>query len=61
MALAEGLDELRVDWLLGDPTWGARIGEITYEGAAFSQTPELADFVYKVYMRGLEDACINAS
>merc|ERR1711904_591499 len=27
------LDELRVDWLLGDETWGPRIGELTYMGA----------------------------
>ena len=30
--IAEGLDELRVDWLLGDPLWGPRIGELTYMG-----------------------------
>merc|ERR1712232_270099 len=28
-----GLDELRVDWLLGDERWGPRIGELTYMGA----------------------------
>ena len=27
-----GLDELRVDWLLGDGHWGPRIGELTYMG-----------------------------
>ncbi|CAK9099290.1 unnamed protein product [Durusdinium trenchii] len=31
-AVAHGLDELRVDWLLGDPVWGPRIGELTYMG-----------------------------
>lgn len=30
--LAVGLDELRVDWLLGDDFWGPRIGELTYMG-----------------------------
>lgn len=30
--LAKNLDELRVDWLLGDDTWGCRIGEVTYMG-----------------------------
>eukprot|EP00811_Abedinium_folium_P034757 NODE_7612_length_1564_cov_4.178845.p1 GENE.NODE_7612_length_1564_cov_4.178845~~NODE_7612_length_1564_cov_4.178845.p1 ORF type:complete len:509 (-),score=167.37 NODE_7612_length_1564_cov_4.178845:36-1508(-) len=30
---AAGLDELRVDWLLGDARWGARIGELTYMGS----------------------------
>lgn len=28
-----GLDELRVDWLVGDFRWGSRIGELTYMGA----------------------------
>ena len=28
-----GVDELRVDWLLGDDHWGARVGELTYMGA----------------------------
>lgn len=32
LARAIGLDELRVDWLLGDPRWGPRIGELTYMG-----------------------------
>eukprot|EP00927_Polykrikos_kofoidii_P026174 TRINITY_DN23356_c0_g1_i1.p1 TRINITY_DN23356_c0_g1~~TRINITY_DN23356_c0_g1_i1.p1 ORF type:complete len:409 (-),score=29.86 TRINITY_DN23356_c0_g1_i1:60-1286(-) len=27
-----GLDEIRVDWLLGDRHWGPRIGELTYMG-----------------------------
>lgn len=30
--LGKNLDELRVDWLLGDDTWGCRIGEVTYMG-----------------------------
>ena len=31
-AVAKGLDELRVDWLLGDDFYGPRIGELTYMG-----------------------------
>ena len=30
--IAYDLDELRVDWLLGDENWGPRIGELTYMG-----------------------------
>lgn len=32
LAREAGLDELRVDWLLGDSRWGPRIGELTYVG-----------------------------
>ncbi|OLP92899.1 hypothetical protein AK812_SmicGene25256 [Symbiodinium microadriaticum] len=32
IATLAGLDEIRVDWLLGDPKWGPRIGELTYMG-----------------------------
>ena len=32
LAQRVGLDELRVDWLLGDRSWGPRIGELTYMG-----------------------------
>jgi len=32
LARCAGLDEIRVDWLLGDPRWGPRIGELTYMG-----------------------------
>eukprot|EP00439_Symbiodinium_sp_Y106_P075353 s236_g14.t3 len=32
LAQRVGLDELRVDWLLGDRFWGPRIGELTYMG-----------------------------
>lgn len=32
LARAAGLDELRIDWLLCDPRWGPRIGELTYMG-----------------------------
>ena len=37
-----GLDELRVDWLLGDDTWGPRVGELTYMGAGSRITPPLS-------------------
>eukprot|EP00931_Biecheleriopsis_adriatica_P023254 TRINITY_DN14726_c0_g1_i4.p1 TRINITY_DN14726_c0_g1~~TRINITY_DN14726_c0_g1_i4.p1 ORF type:complete len:352 (-),score=63.81 TRINITY_DN14726_c0_g1_i4:8-1063(-) len=33
LARGIGLDELRVDWLLGDDKWGPRIGELTYVGS----------------------------
>eukprot|EP00928_Gymnodinium_smaydae_P045482 TRINITY_DN30314_c0_g1_i1.p1 TRINITY_DN30314_c0_g1~~TRINITY_DN30314_c0_g1_i1.p1 ORF type:complete len:513 (-),score=92.31 TRINITY_DN30314_c0_g1_i1:67-1515(-) len=39
---AAGLDELRVDWLLGDERWGSRIGELTYMGAGSRVTPPLS-------------------
>jgi len=29
---AARVDELRVDWLLGDARWGARVNEVTYLG-----------------------------
>ncbi|CAE7490609.1 unnamed protein product, partial [Symbiodinium pilosum] len=32
LAKLAGLDEIRVDWLLGDPKWGPRIGELTHLG-----------------------------
>lgn len=32
LARSAGLDELRVDWLLGDERWGPRIGETTFMG-----------------------------
>ncbi|CAE7525187.1 unnamed protein product [Symbiodinium natans] len=32
LARSAGLDEIRVDWLLGDPKWGPRIGELTHMG-----------------------------
>ena len=41
--LCAGLDELRVDWLLGDALLGPRIGELTYMGAAFAGVPALSE------------------
>ena len=32
LAHGAGLDEIRVDWLLGDDRWGLRVGELTYLG-----------------------------
>eukprot|EP00927_Polykrikos_kofoidii_P068386 TRINITY_DN63765_c0_g1_i1.p1 TRINITY_DN63765_c0_g1~~TRINITY_DN63765_c0_g1_i1.p1 ORF type:complete len:396 (+),score=64.99 TRINITY_DN63765_c0_g1_i1:54-1241(+) len=48
-----GLDELRVDWLLGDQRWGPRIGELTYMGAGsrFSQA-ELSEEITLLFARG---------
>jgi len=39
--LCKGLDELRVDWLLGDIELGPRLGELSYQGAGFTTWPEL--------------------
>ena len=36
LCAAAGVEELRVDWLLGDSELGTRLGETTYIGAAFS-------------------------
>jgi len=33
LARTIGLDELRVDWLVGDSRWGPRIGKLTYLNA----------------------------
>lgn len=38
---AAGLDELRVDWLLGDEHWGPRIGELTFMGAGARIAPPI--------------------
>lgn len=48
--LSEGLDELRVDWLLGDPVWKTRIGEITYQGAAFFSNPFFSDMMGSAHL-----------
>merc|ERR1719158_2762581 len=42
IASAGKLDELRVDWLLGDAVWGPRIGELTYMGAGSRITPPVS-------------------
>ncbi|CAJ1421448.1 unnamed protein product [Effrenium voratum] len=49
---AAGLDELRVDWLLGDAKWGPRIGELTYVGAGSRVTPPLAMRLAKAFAAG---------
>lgn len=38
VARSVGLDELRVDWYLGDRKWGPRIGELTYMGTFALET-----------------------
>merc|ERR1711933_450085 len=52
MGRAVGLDELRVDWLLGDPRWGSRIGELTYMGAGSRVTPPLSRRLSMAYAAG---------
>ena len=42
LARNAGLDELRVDWLVGDDKWGSRIGELTYIGGAERLIPALS-------------------
>ncbi|CAK9062025.1 unnamed protein product [Durusdinium trenchii] len=49
---AAGLDELRVDWLLGDAKWGARIGELTYMGAGSRVSPPLAMRLARAFAAG---------
>ena len=43
LCTAAGVEELRVDWLLGDGVLGPRIGETTYMGAAFAGVPALSE------------------
>merc|ERR1711933_184174 len=52
MGRAVGLDELRVDWLLGDPRWGSRIGELTYMGAGSRVTPPISRRLSRAYAAG---------
>merc|ERR1719316_1085260 len=48
-----GLDELRVDWLLGDEKWGSRVGELTYQGAGSRVTPpQLSEAVAAAWAMG---------
>ena len=42
LARNAGLDELRVDWLVGDEKWGSRVGELTYIGGAERLVPALS-------------------
>merc|ERR1712232_463004 len=46
------LDGLRVDWLLGDERWGARIGELTYMGAGSRVTPPISKRLTRAYAAG---------
>ena len=54
LCAASGLDELRVDWLLGDVALGPRIGELSFMGAAFSGVPCLAEAIAEGYMGCVE-------
>lgn len=46
------LDELRVDWLLGDERWGPRIGELTYMGAGSRITTPLSARLARAFAAG---------
>lgn len=49
---AAGLDELRVDWLLGDSSWGPRIGELTYMGSGSAiSVPALSEELTDLFAR----------
>lgn len=52
IARGAGLDEIRVDWLLGDEKWGARIGELTYMGAGSRLTPPISRRLARAYAAG---------
>ena len=47
-----GLDELRVDWLLGDARWGPRVGELTYMGAGSRISPPLSMRLARAWAAG---------
>ena len=49
---AAGLDELRVDWLLGDARWGPRVGELTYMGAGSRITPPISMRLARAWAAG---------
>mmetsp|Transcript_96311 Transcript_96311/g.272309 ORF Transcript_96311/g.272309 Transcript_96311/m.272309 type:complete len:494 (-) Transcript_96311:182-1663(-) len=52
LATRAGLDELRVDWLLGDDVWGPRVGELTYMGAGSRLTRPLSARLARAYAAG---------
>eukprot|EP00929_Paragymnodinium_shiwhaense_P118311 TRINITY_DN9024_c0_g1_i3.p1 TRINITY_DN9024_c0_g1~~TRINITY_DN9024_c0_g1_i3.p1 ORF type:complete len:424 (-),score=102.23 TRINITY_DN9024_c0_g1_i3:168-1439(-) len=54
------LDELRVDWLLGDGKWGSRIGELTYMGAGSRLTPAISRRLARASHKGFESASMPA-
>ncbi|CAJ1386967.1 unnamed protein product [Effrenium voratum] len=52
LARRAGLDELRVDWLLGDPRWGCRIGELTYMGTMALDLPPISRRLARAFAEG---------
>ena len=56
LCAAAGVEELRVDWLLGDEALGPRIGETTYIGAAFAGVPTISEAAGRGFR-----ACARAS
>mmetsp|Transcript_27708 Transcript_27708/g.50853 ORF Transcript_27708/g.50853 Transcript_27708/m.50853 type:complete len:489 (-) Transcript_27708:74-1540(-) len=52
LACAAGLDEIRVDWLVGDECWGPRIGELTYMGAGARLLRVLSVRLARAYAAG---------
>jgi hypothetical protein len=55
-----GLDELRVDWLVGDQQWGSRIGELTYVGGAERLVPVLSKPFALAYLAGHRQRLLTA-
>ncbi len=52
LALTAKVDELRVDWLLGDPRFGSRLGELTFIGSADRLVPPIQEAMARAFFRG---------
>eukprot|EP00933_Yihiella_yeosuensis_P049775 TRINITY_DN4709_c2_g1_i1.p1 TRINITY_DN4709_c2_g1~~TRINITY_DN4709_c2_g1_i1.p1 ORF type:complete len:396 (+),score=69.22 TRINITY_DN4709_c2_g1_i1:132-1319(+) len=50
IARASRLDEVRIDWLLGDPRLGPRVGELQYVGAAGNIRPHLQQPLCRAFL-----------
>lgn len=53
IARKAGVEELRVDWYIGDDKWKSRVGELTYQGAAFSGNELFGNVIVKTYLEGI--------
>merc|ERR1712232_252377 len=51
-ARSVGLHEIRIDWLLGDAHWGARVGELTYMGVFADRVGPVSARVAKAFAAG---------